>query len=87
MIIVEKYLHSFSTYAIILTCNPYIVSISLTCKAMVVQNVFKVLNKLMVTWLGSHLWFKKRTMGTKVSTPFDIHKSKFNMKMLQDSRA
>ncbi len=63
------------TYVKILAFNPYVVNISFTCMAMVAPKVFIILNKSIVTWPGSQLWFKKWTTKTKVFTiPLDIHK-------------
>ncbi len=87
MVIVERLLPSYLTYAIIFAFNPCVCNTWFTYRAMAAPNVYVVSNKPMVTWQGSQLWLKKWMIKTKMSTiPLDIHKSKFTMQVSQDSK-
>lgn len=69
--------------------SPCFVSNSLTCKAIALLEAFVVLKKPMViTWQDSHLSLKTCAMRTNLFTfVLDIHKSKFMMQELLNSRA
>ncbi len=66
-VMVEKLFFSSLTYTKTWALSACFVNTSFTCNAMALLDVFEVSKKLIITWQGLHLSFKKWTIKANVS--------------------